>query len=81
MNVILLIAFLCEGLVAKVAWVERCLKAKYVEDVAALVVKMARVLSLMVHLASAAGDPHTSVLASACIFMLIMAYCLGMKRL
>ena len=39
MHLILSLAFLGEGLVAKVAWLEKCLKAKYVEDVAAPVVK------------------------------------------
>ena len=61
MNVILLLAFLSEGLVARVAWVEKCFKAKYVEDVATLVVKMARLPSLMLHLAAAAGDLHTGL--------------------
>ena len=79
MNFILLLAFLGEGLVGRVAWVEKRLKAKHVKNVAAPVVKMARLVSLMVHLASVAGDPHTLVTAIACIFMLIKASCTGMR--
>ena len=79
MNFILHLAFLGEGLVARVAWAEKSFKARYVADVAAPVVKMAQLLSLMVHLASAAGDPHTLLLASAYIFMLIMANCMDMR--
>ena len=79
MNFILFLAFLCEGLVARVAWLEKSFKAKYVADVAAPVVKMARLLSLMVHLASAAGDPHTMVIASAYIFILIMIKRVGSR--
>ena len=73
MNFILLLAFLGEGLVARVAWVESRLKAKYVENVAAPVVKIARLLSLMVQVSSVAGDPRMLVIASACIFTLIIA--------
>ena len=79
MNFILHLALLGEGLVARVAWAEKSFKARYVADVAAPVVKMAQLLSLMVHLASAAGDPHTLLLASAYIFMLIMADCMDMR--
>ena len=79
MNFILFLAFLGEGLVARVAWVEKRFKAKYVEAVAGPVVKMARLLSFMVHVAAAAGDPHTLVFASAYMFMRIMARCIGMR--
>ena len=71
MNFVLLLACLGEGLVARVAWVEKCLKPTYVKDVAAPVVKMARLLSLVVHLASVAGDAHMSVVEGACIFALM----------
>ena len=79
MNFILHLAFLGEGLLARVAWAEKSFKAKYVADVTAPVVKMARLLSLMVHLASAAGDPHMLLLASAYIFMLIMVNSTDMR--
>ena len=79
MNLIVFVAFLGEGLIARVAWLEKSFKAKYVEEVAAPVVKMARVLSFMVHLAAAAGDPHTLVFASAYLFMRFMARCIGMR--
>ena len=46
MNLILFLAFMGEGLVARVAWIQKRLDAKHVEDVAAPVVKMARVLFL-----------------------------------
>ena len=55
MSIILFLSFLGEGLVARVAWKERELKAKYALNVATPVVKIARVVSLMVHLAAAAG--------------------------
>ena len=70
MNIILLLAFSGLELVARVAWVEKSFEATDVADVAAPVVKMAKLLSIMVHLASAAGDPHTLAIASAYIFML-----------
>ena len=73
MNGVLLLAFLGDGLVARVAWLEEKFEAKHVADVAAPVANMARVLSMMVHLASAAGDRHTLVIASAYIVMLVMA--------
>ena len=73
MNFILFVAFLGEGLIARLAWAEKSFKAKHVEEVAAPVVKMARLLSFMVHLAAAAGEPHTLVFASAYIFVRIMA--------
>ena len=79
MNFILHLAFFGEGLVARVAWAENSFEAKSVADIAAPVVKMAQLLSLMVHLASAAGEPHTLLLASAYIFMLIMANCMDMR--
>ena len=79
MNFILLLALLGEGLVARVAWDRGCLKAQYVQKVATPVVKIARLLSLMVHLASAAGDPRTLALASGYIFILIMSTCMGMS--
>ena len=80
MNFILLLAFLGEGLVARVAWAQKCFQALYVQNVAAPVLKMSRLLSLMVHLASVAGDRRVLALASAYIFMLIMAPCIGMRR-
>ena len=61
------------------AWVEKRFKAKYVEHIAAPVVRLARILSMMVHLAAAAGDPHTLAIASAYIFMRIMVKRLGMR--
>ena len=73
MNLILLLAFLGEGLVARVAWAQKCFGAQHIQNVAAQVVEMARVLSLMVHLASASGDSHVFPFASAYIFTLIMA--------
>ena len=79
MNFILFLAFLGEGLVARVAWVEKRFEAKYVQVVAGPVVKMARLLSFMVHVAAAAGDPHTLIFASAYMFMRIMASCIGMR--
>ena len=59
MNFTLFIAFLGEGFIARVAWVEKRFEAKHVEEVAVPVVKMARVLSFMVHLAAAAG--HSAI--------------------
>ena len=44
-----------EGLLARIAWAEGRFKALDCENVIAPVVNMARLLSLMVHLASAAG--------------------------
>ena len=73
MNFILFVAFLGEGLIARLAWAEKSFEDKYVEEVAAPVVKMARLVSFMVHLAAAAGEPHTLVFASAYIFVRIMA--------
>ena len=79
MNFILLLAFLGEGLIVRVAWVEKRCEAKYVKVVAGPVVKMARNLSFMVHLAAVAGDPHTLVFASAYMYTRIMARCIGMR--
>ena len=79
MNFILLLALVGEGLVARVAWAQRCLQAKYAQTVAAPVVKIARLLALMVHLASAAADPCTLTLASGYIFIVIMATCMSMR--
>ena len=79
MNVILVLAYLGEGLVARVAWFENRLQAQYVQNVAAPVVKTARLLSLIVHLASAVGDPTTLVIASAYIGMLVMAEYMGIR--
>ena len=73
MNFILFVSFLGEGFIARVAWVEKSFKAKYVKEVAAPVLNMARVLSFMVHLAAVAGDPHTLVFASAYMFTHIVA--------
>ena len=64
MNFVLLLTFFSQGLVARVAWAKSRLNAKYVENVAAPVVKIARLLSLMVYLASAAREPCT--LAAQC---------------
>ena len=44
-----------------------------VQNVAGPVVEMARLLSFLVHLASAVGDVRVFAVASAYIFMLIMA--------
>ena len=55
MNFIIFFAFLGQGLIARLAWAEKSFKAKHVEEVAAPVVKMARLLSFVVHLAAAAG--------------------------
>ena len=79
MNFILFVSFLGGGFIAKVAWVEKSFKAKYVKEVAAPVVKMARVLSFMVHLAAVAGDPHMLAFASAYMFTRIMARCIRMR--
>ena len=79
LNIILHLAFLGQELVARVAWVEKSFKATYVAEVAVPVVKMAKLLSLMVHLASAAGDPHTLVIASTYIFMIMMANRMGLR--
>ena len=65
--------------VARVAWGKKSFEATCVADVAAPVVKMAKLLSLMVHLASAAGDPHTLAIASSYIFVLMMANCIGFR--
>ena len=69
---ILLLALLAEGLVARVAWAETSLKyrGRDVEHVAAPTVKMARLLSLMMHVTSVAGDTRTLAIASACLFIL-----------
>ena len=80
MNLILLLAFWGEGLVARVARAQKCLRAQHVQDIAAPAVEMARLLSLMVHLASAVGDSHVFAIATAYIFMLIVAkFCCGQK--
>ena len=79
MNFIIFASFLGEGFIARVAWVEKSFKAKYVNQVAAPVVKMARVLSFMVHLAAVAGDPHMLVFASAYVFTRIMVRCIRMR--
>ena len=72
MNLILLLAFLGEGLVARVAWAQKSFGAQHVQNVATPVVEMARVLSLMVHLASVFEDYRVFAFASAYIFTLIM---------
>ena len=55
MSIILLLALWGEGLVARVAWDQKSFKAQQVQEVAAPMVKTARLLSMMMHLASAAG--------------------------
>ena len=72
-------AFLCEGLVVRVAWAQKCFGAQHVQNVAAPLVETARLLSLLVHLASAVGDPRMFASASVYIFMLIMAKCAGSR--
>ena len=71
----LLLAVSIAGLIARVAWAERGIGSVYVENVAALVLKVTRLLALMVHLASAAGDPLALAMAGAYILMLILAIC------
>ena len=65
--------------VARVAWAQKCFEAEHVQNIAAPVVEMARLISLMMHLASAAGDPRTLAVAIAYILMLILASCIGMR--
>ena len=79
MSFVLSLAFLGEGLVARVAWAQKCFVAQEVKNVAAPVVKMSRLLSLVVQFAAAAGDPTAFAIASAYIFMFIMATCIGMR--
>ena len=79
MSFILLPAFFGQELVARVAWAQKGFGAQNVQHVAAPVVEMARWLSLMVHLASAAGDPRILALASAYLLMLIAAKCTGIR--
>ena len=71
---ILLLAFLAEGLVARVAWAEGRCKAGHAQNVAAPALKMTRLLSMMVHLASVAGDQRILAMAGAYICMLVTAY-------
>ena len=66
---VLLLALLGEGLVARVAWTEKGLKAAGVQSIAAPAVKMTRLLSLMVHLASAAGHLRIVAMTGACFVM------------
>ena len=77
---ILSLTFLGEGLVARVAWARKCFHAEEAKNVAAPVVKMSRLLSMIVQLAAAVEDPQAFAIASAYIFMLIMAPCIGMRR-
>ena len=77
----LLLAISIAGLVARFAWAERGIGPMYVENVAAPVVKLTRLLSLMAHLASAAGDPLTLAMAGSYIFMHILTLAsVGEKR-
>ena len=69
----LLLACLAEGLVARVAWAEGRLKAVHVQNDAAPALKMTRLLSLIVHVASAAGDRRTLAMAGAYVFVLVLA--------
>ena len=62
---VLLLGLLGKGLVARVGWAEKSFQAEHVEDVAAPAVKMARLFSLMVQLASVAGDPFMLAIAIA----------------
>ena len=79
-NFVLLLAVLGQGLVARVAWAQKNFRAQHVQNVAAPVVEIARLLSLVVHLASIAGDPSMLAFACAYILMLITTKCLGMTR-
>ena len=58
---------------------KKCLNTEYVQNIAPPAMKMARALSLMVHLASAAGDPRTLALAVASLFSLTMADGMSMR--
>ena len=69
----LLLAFLADGLVAKVAWAKGRLEAVCAQDVAAPALKMTRLLTMMTHLASLAGNPCTLAMAGAYIFIRVVA--------
>ena len=68
----LLSVCLCEGLVARVAWADGCLKAKYVQNIAAPALQLIRVLSLMLHLGSVVGDLRVLASAGAYILAFVM---------
>ena len=68
----LLSVCLCEGLVARVAWADDCLKAKYVQNIAAPALQLIRVLSLMLHLGSVVGDLRVLASAGAYILAFVM---------
>ena len=72
MSFILLLAFLGQGLVARVAWAEKCFRPLYAQNSAAPAVNIARMFSLFVYLASAAADPCMLAMARAYLFVLIM---------
>ena len=76
---VLLLGLLVKGLVARVGWAENRFQAEHVENVAAPAVKMARLLSLMVQLASVAGDPFMLAIAIAYVLTL-MAMPRSMRR-
>ena len=60
-------------LVTKVAWAKGLLEAGCAQDVAAPALKMTRLLTMMTHLASLAGNPCTLTLAGAYIFIRVVA--------
>ena len=68
---VLLFGLLGKGLMARVGWAENHFQAEHVENVAAPAVKMARLLSLMVQLASIAGDPFMLAIAIAYILTFV----------
>ena len=75
---ILLLAVSIAGFLATVAWARRGIRpVRHDQNVAAPVLRMTRLLSLIVHLASAAGDPRALAMAGAYVFMLILANGIG----
>ena len=75
----LLLTVFTAGLVAKVAWAERRFGPVYNQSVAAPVLRMTRLLALIMHLASVAGDLRVLAMAGAYIFILIMANGIGWR--
>ena len=70
---LLLLAVCIVGLLVVDAWAQRgILPVHHVQNIAAPVLRMTRLLSLIVHLASAAGDPRALAMAVAYIFILIL---------
>ena len=75
---LLLLAVCIAGLLAVVAWAQRgILPVHHAQNIAAPVLRMTRLLSLIVHLASAAGDTRALAMAAAYISMLILANGIG----